>query len=97
MNPGIPKYEKDPRNFLSIDVEDWYHFRVEEPEIWDSLESRVSIGVYRILEILETFKVKATFFILGYVADREPGIVKEIAARDMKSHRTVIITIMCTG
>jgi len=65
-------------NFLSIDVEDWYHLLVDVPETWDSLESRVAIGVNRILDILDRYSVQATFFVLGYVAGREPDLIRKI-------------------
>jgi polysaccharide deacetylase family protein (PEP-CTERM system associated) len=76
------------QNFLSIDVEDWYHLLVESPETWDSYESRVSIGVHKILEILDRYDTKATFFVLGYVADREPDLVRKIHDRghEIASH-----------
>lgn len=70
---------------LSIDVEDWFNVRnmrdfVHESE-WDSQELRVNIGIKYILHELEIRNIKATFFILGWIAERCPGLVKEISQK----------------
>ncbi|NPV52530.1 MAG: DUF3473 domain-containing protein [Firmicutes bacterium] len=73
MQPGI-------LNALTIDVEDWYHgndFNIDFGR-WDAYEDRVSNNTKRVLEILAHHQVKATFFILGYVAERHPRLVGEI-------------------
>jgi polysaccharide deacetylase family protein (PEP-CTERM system associated) len=71
-------------NLLTIDVEDWFHPSALDPYLgpdrWDHLESRVEANVHRLLEILATHQTQATFFILGWVAERYPRIVKEIQA-----------------
>ena len=71
------------QNILTIDVEDWFHIcGVEEliPEdSWPQLESRVTINTMKILEVLRQKRVKATFFVLGFVAERHPDLVKKIA------------------
>jgi polysaccharide deacetylase family protein (PEP-CTERM system associated) len=71
-------------NLLTIDVEDWFHTSALDPYIgpeqWDRLESRVVPNVHRLLEILETYRTQATFFILGWVAERFPDLVREIDA-----------------
>jgi len=70
------------KNILTVDVEDWYHIcdieHVLPRSSWDRCESRVLFNVERILGLLGRFKVKATFFILGYVAQRTPEVVKMI-------------------
>jgi polysaccharide deacetylase family protein (PEP-CTERM system associated) len=70
------------RNLLTIDVEDWFHTSALDPYIgpeqWDHLEFRVVSNVHRLLEILEAHRPRATFFILGWVAERFPELVKEI-------------------
>lgn len=72
------------RAALSIDVEDWFHAAnlagVVPPEAWDSCETRVERNTMRMLEILETSHARATFFVLGWVAERCPGLVRAIAA-----------------
>lgn len=70
------------QNILTVDLEDWFHIcGVEEliPESsWPRLESRVQVNTSRILEILGRKSVKATFFVLGFIAERHPDLVKEI-------------------
>jgi len=71
-------------NALTIDVEE--HFQVHAFETvvdrltWDNYPSRVVANTQRILRLLAEYEVCATFFILGWVADRYPDLVKEIAA-----------------
>jgi len=70
-------------NILTVDVEDWFHIcGVDEliPEdSWPQLESRVKINTIKILKILCQKRIKATFFVLGFVAERHPDLVKKIA------------------
>ena len=72
-------------NALTIDVEDYFHVTAFEryirSEDWDSYSLRVVDNTGRILNILDEFSVKATFFILGWVAERRPLLVKEIERR----------------
>ena len=67
---------------LSIDVEDYYHVEAFAdritPEMWSSFPSRVANNTRRTLELLESMKVRGTFFVLGWIAERDPGIVREI-------------------
>jgi polysaccharide deacetylase family protein (PEP-CTERM system associated) len=70
-------------NALTIDVEE--HFQVHAFETvvdrstWDHYPSRVVANTQRILRLLAEYNVHATFFVLGWVADRYPDVVKEIA------------------
>ncbi|MEI6062641.1 MAG: polysaccharide deacetylase family protein [Bacteroidota bacterium] len=68
---------------LTFDIEDWYHFlehRSTRNEIqWKDFEPRVRQNTACILEFLARHKQKATFFIIGWVAKKNPGLVKEIA------------------
>lgn len=79
-------------NLLSIDVEEWFHTSALDRYIgisqWDDLASRVVPNVHRLLALLETRKTKATFFILGWVAERHPNLVREIAdhGHEIASH-----------
>jgi peptidoglycan-N-acetylglucosamine deacetylase len=74
------------KNILTVDVEDWYHIcdieHILPRSSWDRCESRILINVEKILTLLSRFKVKATFFILGYVAERTPEVVKTIYAEN---------------
>jgi len=71
-------------NALTIDVEE--HFQVHAFETvvdrsgWDGYPSRVVANTQRILRLLAEYEVQATFFVLGWVADRYPDLVKEIAS-----------------
>lgn len=71
-------------NAFSVDVEDWFQVSDFEdrirPEDWDRHESRVVANTRRLLRLLAEFRVKGTFFILTWNAERFPGLVEEIAA-----------------
>jgi len=71
-------------NALTIDVEEWFHILdyedAPDPESWEGLESRVALGTDRILAILAEADVRATFFFLGWVAERQPGLARRVAA-----------------
>lgn len=65
---------------LTIDVEEWFHI-LDTPVTpfesdWVSLESRVEIGLNRILDLLDKKNVKATFFWLGWVAKQQKSLVQ---------------------
>lgn len=70
-------------NALTIDVEE--HFQVHafakwiDPEDWGNQPSRVVENTQKLLRVLASFDVRATFFIVGWVADRFPSLVQEIA------------------
>jgi len=70
------------RNILTVDVEDWFHIcdveHILPTSCWDRCESRVLANVEKILTLFNRFKVKATFFVLGYVAERTPEVVRMI-------------------
>jgi len=86
-------------NALTIDVEDYYHVAALAPSIsrnsWDERESRVVGSTQKLLSIFGEFDVRATFFVLGWVGERHPRLVQEIAARGHEiachgfSHRAV--------
>lgn len=89
---GPWKGERSSTNILTIDVEDYYHVLAFEDVVsrsgWERFERRVVKNTMRIIEILEAFKIKATFFVLGWVAEREPALIKEIAraGHEVASH-----------
>lgn len=73
------------RNVFSVDVEDFFHVEafsdvVERPS-WDNYPSRVVGNTHRLLDLLAVHKVEATFFVLGWVSERQPGLVREIVSR----------------
>lgn len=66
-------------NAMTVDLEDWHHSIESIPvQEWNWYESRLEENTFKILEIFEQVRVKATFFVLGYVAEKYPGLVKEI-------------------
>lgn len=67
-------------NILTIDVEEW--FVDIDPIYWDSQESRVVGNTHKLLEILAKAGARATFFILGYVAQRYPQLVEAIKSEN---------------
>ena len=79
-------------NAMSIDVEDYFHVSVFDGLVprsqWDSMESRVKANTLRLLEIFDEFKVRSTFFVLGWVGRRHPDLVSTIAraGHEVASH-----------
>jgi polysaccharide deacetylase family protein (PEP-CTERM system associated) len=69
-------------NALTVDVEEYFHpTEVQasaDPARWDLLPSRVEEQTHAVLDLMARKNVKATFFILGWVADRRPGLVRTI-------------------
>lgn len=68
------------KNALTIDVEDWYHTKeFDFPcDSWNQYEDRIENSTALLLDLLEQYDVKATFFILGCVARDHPELVKRI-------------------
>jgi polysaccharide deacetylase family protein (PEP-CTERM system associated) len=79
-------------NALTIDVEDYFHASaladVAPRTSWESLPSRVGQNTRRLLDTLDRAGVRGTCFVLGWVARRDPALVKDIAARghEIASH-----------
>jgi polysaccharide deacetylase family protein (PEP-CTERM system associated) len=66
---------------MSIDIEDWFQVQnlAIEPSLWESHERRVERNVDRMLELMHQHNVTCTCFILGWIAERHPDVVKRIA------------------
>lgn len=66
---------------LTVDVEDWFHIldspAVPRIDAWSSLESRVERNVNALLELFDSYSVKATFFWLGWIAERHKNLVRK--------------------
>jgi polysaccharide deacetylase family protein (PEP-CTERM system associated) len=81
-----------PRNVLTVDVEEWFHIcgvgGPLAPPNWANLPSRVEVTTNRLLDLLDRTGARATFFVLGYVADRFPHVVERIiqAGHHVGSH-----------
>ncbi|MEO7426796.1 MAG: XrtA system polysaccharide deacetylase [Fibrobacteria bacterium] len=79
-----------PANFFTVDVECWFHaHNLHIPRsAWDASPTRVVSNVHRILNLLATHDAKATFFVLGWVADKFPEVVRmiDIAGHEIGTH-----------
>ena len=79
-------------NALTIDVEDYFQVSAFAPYIaradWDTSECRVERNVERILQLLDRRAIKATFFTLGWIAERYPHLVRRIVenGHELASH-----------
>ena len=79
-------------NALTIDVEDYFQVSAMAPYIrrdeWDSRECRVERNVERILALLAQHEIRATFFTLGWIAERYPQLVRQIVdqGHELASH-----------
>lgn len=66
-------------NALTVDLEDWYQGLQVPMDEWSRYEDRVVPATERLLAILEESDVRATFFVLGFVAERHPEIIRRVA------------------
>jgi polysaccharide deacetylase family protein (PEP-CTERM system associated) len=79
-------------NGLSVDVEEWFQVGAFERTIdradWPALESRVAANTGTVLDLFAESGVKATFFTLGWVAERNPALIRRIVAEghEIASH-----------
>jgi polysaccharide deacetylase family protein (PEP-CTERM system associated) len=79
-------------NAMSVDVEDYFHVSAFDGVVsrghWDTYESRVVANTHRLLELFERTRTSSTFFVLGWVAERYPALVREIvsAGHEVASH-----------
>ena len=79
-------------NAMTVDVEDYFHVSVFDGLVprhaWEGMESRVCANTERLLAIFDESGIRATFFVLGWVADRFPHLVRAIsdAGHEIASH-----------
>jgi polysaccharide deacetylase family protein (PEP-CTERM system associated) len=79
-------------NAMSVDVEDYYQVgafkKVIDPADWDSYPFRAGDNTRRALDLFAEFDVKSTFFTLGWVAERDPGLIRAIvdAGHELACH-----------
>jgi polysaccharide deacetylase family protein (PEP-CTERM system associated) len=95
MRPSLSPASGPPTtvlNAMTVDVEDYMHVSafagVIRRDDWDRYESRVERNTRRLLDLFEGHGIRATFFVLGWVAQRHPALIREIAARghEVASH-----------
>ena len=74
-----------PRSAFSVDVEDYFHVEAFSRDVsrdaWPSYPSRVVRNTTLLLDLLDRYRVRGTFFVLGWVAQGEPALVREIRDR----------------
>jgi len=77
---------------FTVDVEEYFQVLALEPYIprgrWNVIPPRLELGLHRLLDLLSEHETAATFFVLGWIADRAPALVREIAERghEIASH-----------
>ena len=83
--PGAPTTGVPRTHLLTIAVEDYFHVTPLQTVIphdrWYRFEMRLDASTRRTLDLLDECSARATFFVLGWVADAAPGLVREIVAR----------------
>lgn len=92
----IPAHEafssEQPVNAMTVDVEDYFQVSAFEEQVsrdtWDQWPLRVAHNTDALLQLFDDTGAKATFFMLGWVAEREPGLVRAIvdAGHELASH-----------
>ena len=81
-----------PHAIMTVDVEDWFHVenlkRVIPRSTWDDRDTRIVRNTSRMLELLEQESATATFFVLGWVAERYPDLIRHIseAGHEIAAH-----------
>jgi polysaccharide deacetylase family protein (PEP-CTERM system associated) len=73
------------RHILTVGLEDWFHVgafqQLIEKDQWYRFETRLERSTQTVLELLDRYNTKATFFVLGWVAERMPELIAEVADR----------------
>ena len=87
VSGGTPR-----RNVMTVDVEEYFHVSAFDHVVdrgrWDAMESRVVRSTDRLLDMFAAHDVRATFFILGWVATKHPALIQRIAqgGHEIASH-----------
>jgi polysaccharide deacetylase family protein (PEP-CTERM system associated) len=72
-------------NILTFDLEDWFHILdfkdTAHPAQWQNFESRIEANTEKIIQILEERKLRATFFCLGWIAEKYPALIRKISEK----------------
>lgn len=89
---AVKQYNEKPSILVTVDVEDYFQVEnlrpVYPPEAWDTCDLRVGSSVHKLLDLFEKFSVQATFFVLGWIAERCPGLIRDINSQghEVASH-----------
>lgn len=85
QNPNMNRTAPNKKHILTVLVEDYFHVGAFENLIqqrnWLHFEPRYEKNTLKTLDLLDEFKTKATFFVLGWIAEQNPNIVREIVSR----------------
>ena len=69
-------------NVLTFDIEEWFHIldnrSTQSSHQWEEFESRIEDFIPRLLDFLSQSEQKATFFCLGWIAEKHPAIIRKI-------------------
>ena len=72
-------------NILTFDIEEWFHLldnpSTKTEQQWNNFESRIHLGMDTIYKCIETANVSATFFVVGWMAEKHPAVIREITER----------------
>jgi polysaccharide deacetylase family protein (PEP-CTERM system associated) len=75
----------DKRHILTVALEDYFHVgafnQLIQQEQWYRFPTRFEQNTRKALDLLDQFHIKATFFVLGWIADKQPDIVREVVRR----------------
>jgi polysaccharide deacetylase family protein (PEP-CTERM system associated) len=80
------------RHHFTVDVEEYFQVAALDPYVdrhsWSSIESRIDVGMDRLLALLDAHNARGTFFTLGWIADKHPRVLRSIAAagHEVASH-----------
>jgi polysaccharide deacetylase family protein (PEP-CTERM system associated) len=79
------------RNIFTVDLEEWFHVcgvPALARDRWDHLPSRVEVTTGRVLDLLDAAGARATFFVVGWIAERHPRLIERVraAGHDVGSH-----------
>lgn len=84
MSPVAPESNPTSRYILSVDVEDYFQVEAFTDRIrredWQTMPRRVVANTQRVLELLAAHNQRATFFVIGWIAERHPELVRQIHA-----------------
>jgi polysaccharide deacetylase family protein (PEP-CTERM system associated) len=82
-----------PRNVFTVDLEEWFHVCASgvdalRPDNWERLPSRVVLTTRLVLDLFDEANVRATFFVVGWVAERHPELIAAVraAGHEIGSH-----------
>ena len=75
-------------NILTFDIEEWFHIldnnSTKTEQQWSNYESRIHSNMDTIFEILDNKKIKPTFFVVGWIAEKYPEIIDQITKRGIE-------------